>query len=137
MNWDDLAGVHILEANYDGKNLNMTLKNGENVVKMTWQPEGDCCSLSWIEHIEGVENLAGQTVLEAFTDEGERDDAHPEYDCLQIYFYKLRTTGGYLDIDMRNSSNGYYGGWLTCSSSIRSEDIIRYITPDVINNYKH
>ena len=129
-----MAGSRVLEASFVDGNLRMTVLDGHAPVEIRWEPEGDCCSRSWIEHIEGVENLAGQTILEAWTSNGDRDDNHPDYDCLQIYFYKLRTTAGYVDIDMRNSSNGYYGGWL--SPSVDLENITRYTSEDVLETYK-
>ena len=32
------------------------------------------------------------------------------YECIKVYFYKFRTPIGYATLEMRNSSNGYYGG---------------------------
>lgn len=81
--------------------------------------EGDCCSSSWIEHFE-YEGIEGSTVI-SFTEkniEPYKDDLIPtlypdnqqEYD--QWYFYDIVTTKGTFTIEMRNSSNGYYGGYL-------------------------
>ncbi len=79
-------------------------------------PEGDCCSHSWVEHVSGVRESIGEEVVSV--------DTHPElathkgvddsdFDCLALYGITLITSGGYrIDIDYRNESNGYYGGWL-------------------------
>jgi len=79
-------------------------------------PEGDCCSHSWVEHVSGVEGAIGAVV--------DRVDCNPElatqknvddegYECLALYGISLITTRGHrIDIDYRNESNGYYGGWL-------------------------
>ena len=37
-----------------------------------------------------------------------RDDA--EYDVVQDGFWTISTDKGYIDIEVRNSHNGYYGG---------------------------
>lgn len=134
MQWEALAGMHVTNANYENGVLFMDVLNGSESVELCWSPMGDCCSTSWIEHFEGVENLPGQTILEVWSDYGPREEDHPEHDCLQVYFYKLRTTAGYVDIDMRNSSNGFYGGWLECSES--AEHIARYVSKEVIDAYK-
>lgn len=149
MIWEQLAGMHVLEATYDG-NLIMRIKDGDESVVVRWEAEGDCCSSSWIEHIEGVENLTGQTILSASAVNGPVEEDHPEYECLRTYFYKLVTTAGYLDIDMRNSSNGYYGGSLTSEilgrydkngkslpiGKFNADDVVRYVSVDVIENYR-
>lgn len=45
----------------------------------------------------------------------------PEYgDCLDINFYRIKTTGGTVDIELRVSHNGYYGGWLNNLNEICS-----------------
>lgn len=69
--------------------------------------DGDCCSHSWFEHVEmpefpftiqKVEEIAGEEV------------SHPDHECLQVYGLKMETDRGHVDIEMRNSSNGFYGG---------------------------
>lgn len=81
--------------------------------------EGDCCSSSWFEHISGIEYLVGATVKE--TEEISLDSITDEdqvgHECLQSYGFQLITDKGYFSIDLRNSSNGYYGGWVTGPSA--------------------
>jgi len=46
-------------------------------------------------------------------DKGWNDNrANPEdkYDVIQDGFWTIRTDRGYIDIEVRNSHNGYYGG---------------------------
>lgn len=75
---------------------------------------GDCCSQSWFADITGVDALIGNTVLSAETidmPESVQDDrCRQDYD--QFYGIKLTTQRGFVDIVFRNSSNGYYGGYL-------------------------
>ncbi len=82
---------------------------------LTWEAEGDCCSYSWFEHISGVDliNSDGGVVTEIREKLLDPPSADEElgYDCLQNYGWTVVTDRGYFDIEMRNSSNGYYGGW--------------------------
>lgn len=75
--------------------------------------DADCCSHTWVEHIElpALGFPCFVTSVEDLELPGS-DDNHPEYDCLQVYGTKISTTKGDIVIDYRNSSNGYYGGCL-------------------------
>lgn len=79
-----------------------------------YQAEGDCCSSSWFEHVTGVESLIGQRVEMA--EEIEAPAIPPEdeagHDVLCNYGYRLTTAKGFFEIEMRNDSNGYYGGYV-------------------------
>lgn len=80
----------------------------------------DCCSESWIEHMEGVENVVGAKITQV---EGvEMDDGWSIWpdsyknvykkgddELLQYYCTKIMTDKGELKIEYRNLSNGYYG----------------------------
>jgi len=80
----------------------------------------DCCNTVWINHITGVDCvrsgndvfslLRGAEVISA-EDKGwgeNRDD--DEYEVVQDGFWTIKTDRGYIDIEVRNSHNGYYGG---------------------------
>lgn len=89
----------------------------------------ECCSTSWIEHIElpspgeiiedfqqieiprSIESRLYK-IFKASEDGGVIDEHGKEHEDLKLYFYRLRTDKGRYDIEMRNSSNGYYGGYL-------------------------
>lgn len=73
---------------------------------------GDCCSSTWIEHIEDPENLLGTviSVEELVLGDGSWEEQDREY--VQFYGCKIYTQRGYCLIDYRNESNGYYGGEL-------------------------
>lgn len=85
---------------------------------------GDCCSQSWIEHFD-YGSLIGATVIDVICKypnedlDAEREDHllptrfpdfQQEYD--QAYFYEIVTDKGSETLEMRNSSNGYYGGYM-------------------------
>jgi hypothetical protein len=79
--------------------------------RFTLSCEGDCCSTSWFEHVElpslpftitAIEEVDGKDVLD--------EEVLKNHDVLKTYGLKMTTDKGHLDIDMRNDSNGYYGG---------------------------
>jgi hypothetical protein len=73
--------------------------------------EGDCCSSSWIEHLEMPNDIAGATLLEV-EDVGAGEIDSPDHECLQVYNTRFKTDRGEIVLEYRNSSNGYYGGYL-------------------------
>lgn len=88
---------------------------------------GDCCSHTWIEHLEvpaGIEGaeISGVTdhpVIDATEDNDKNPITSPESDwyqreheCLQLYQTVFHTNKGDISTEYRNSSNGYYGGRL-------------------------
>lgn len=89
--------------------------------------EGDCCSQSWIEHLEAPNDVNGAIVLgfsEDSADATEDDTKNPvvskdsyqprEHESLQVYQSRFKTDRGEIVLEYRNSSNGYYGGTLVC-----------------------
>lgn len=74
------------------------------------QTDGDCCSHSWVEHVELPTELPAKVT--SCTDLGmnKEDESNQEHECLRFYGYKIVTDKGDIVIDFRNSSNGYYGG---------------------------
>lgn len=79
-----------------------------------YETYGDCCSETWIADLVGVQNLLGHKVLhveDVAMEDVEDGRTRQEYD--QFFGIKIATTGGYVDIIYRNSSNGYYGGDLS------------------------
>ena len=79
---------------------------------------GDCCSCSWIEHLEMPGDIDGATLLsvndsdEVITsDHNDHDEEHGD-DCISVYNTRFATDRGEIVLEYRNSSNGYYGGYL-------------------------
>ena len=73
--------------------------------------EGDCCSHTWIEHIDVPPYVIGeklQTVHDSLMNRSGKED----YDVIQSYKTTFGTPKGEIVIEYRNSSNGYYGGYL-------------------------
>ncbi len=106
----ELAGktVYAVRLNDDKDFIVFECENGDTVA---YSAEGDCCSHSWIEHLNGLSELLGKRVnriVEREMPEMKRG----EYEYIQSYGWTLETETGRCDIEMRNESNGYYGGWL-------------------------
>lgn len=92
---------------------------------------GDCCSESWFADIFSVGALVGSTVIsveEIEMPSPEDNRTRQEYD--EAYGYKFKTTKGYADVVFRNSSNGYYGGWLELILEVPSKVDLMEVTED-------
>ena len=75
---------------------------------VAYQTDSECCSETWFDALEGVDNLIGHTVcsVEALSF-GQIDDGD---NIIQPYGYKVTTDAGSFLLIFRNKSNGYYGG---------------------------
>lgn len=127
---DVLVGKKItgVEMTSDSQAVRFIVEGREAI---TYIAEGDCCSSTWIAHFEGVERLIGATVV-SLEDIGMPQSAYDErteereegsssrlkedagFD-IKYYGLEIRTDKGSAVIDYRNSSNGYYGGSLSCT----------------------
>ena len=83
--------------------------------------QNDCCNSVWFNHINGATILGEGNSFDllrgALVTGGEdkewtenRDGSDEGYEVIQDGFYTLHTDRGYIDIEVRNSHNGYYGG---------------------------
>jgi hypothetical protein len=89
---------------------------GEEIVA---QCDADCCSYTWIEHVETCSLPATVTAVEDIElpeqgADGKQGGVNGPSSTDAVAFYGLRITTdkGYIIIDYRNDSNGYYGGSL-------------------------
>lgn len=80
--------------------------------------KGECCSDSWIEHLEMPGDIDGATFLSAeesdtiTQDHSDHDDNEGGYQSISVYNTVFHTDRGDIVLEFRNSSNGYYGGYL-------------------------
>ncbi len=106
----EITAVHLAD---DRGAIRFDIKGGEPVVARC---DGDCCSSTWIEHVEGPEQLIGCEVL-AVEDINMPEGAPTEHreftDVVAYYGLKITTSKGDTILDYRNDSNGYYGGNLS------------------------
>lgn len=103
--------ITAVEMAEDKLAIRFMVEGGEPIVARC---EADCCSSTWIEHVE-LPALGFPAKVASVGDldlPGSVDD-DPDHDCLQVYGLKITTDKGDFIIDYRNSSNGYYGGRLS------------------------
>ena len=94
----------------DKEAIRFLIEGGEPIVAKC---DADCCSHTWVEHIElPAMGFPAKVLSVADLDLPGSVEDHPDHDCLQVYGLKITTDKGDLIIDYRNSSNGYYGGSL-------------------------
>lgn len=77
---------------------------------------GDCCSESWWADIYGAEHLIDSVaidVLEADLANYNSDDGRGRQEAESVYGFSVLTDSGVTTFIFRNSSNGYYGGWMS------------------------
>lgn len=92
---------------------------------------GDCCSESWFSQITGIGALVGGTVTSVCEIAmGSIEDGITRQEFDQLYSIKFVTDRGHADIDFRNSSNGYYGGYLDLSALGSEKVVWKLITAD-------
>lgn len=77
---------------------------------MKFEVEADCCSSTWIEHLEQPIDVDGATVLSVEEDASVDGPSDDRLEVIQIYKTRINTDRGTIAIEYRNSSNGYYGG---------------------------
>lgn len=80
--------------------------------------EGDCCSDSWFADFFNVSKLIGQKIIgigsiDLKEYEYNIEDGRGLQDVDQVYGFRFYTDDVVAVLAFRNSSNGYYGGWLT------------------------
>lgn len=111
----ELIGKKLNKITTDNEGGTLHLHTDDGIYEFS--PQGDCCSQSWIEHFDEV---ARPGTIVSF----EEKEIPPSYeikptkydhyqDKIEHYFYELKTDNARYLIEMRNSSNGYYGGYLT------------------------
>jgi len=98
-----ITGLRLAE---DQKALLFLTDDGDVKVRC----DGDCCSYTWIEHIELPALGFPAKVISAEELDMPDQGAMPECDVVAYYGFKIVTDKGELIIDYRNESNGYYGG---------------------------
>ena len=86
---------------------------------LRFDTENDCCNSVWFNHVTGVGVVGEGNVFDIlrgaevnFVEEkGWSENVEDEdYEVIQDGFWTIHTSRGYIDIEVRNSHNGYYGG---------------------------
>lgn len=83
---------------------------------------GECCNSVWVNHMSGVHLVASKdnsfdairgALVTGSEDRGWTDAQSTDpnsWDVIEDGFWCITTDRGYIDIEVRNSHNGYYGG---------------------------
>lgn len=101
--------IESLQIADDRKALRFVTTEGEVIAKC----DGDCCSNTWIEHLELPALGFPAKVVSVDDLDGRREESGEYGDVTQHYGCKITTERGEIVIDYRNASNGYYGGNLS------------------------
>lgn len=129
MNFDDVVGKQIESVVLD-KGADRIAFKFQDGFERSYGVEGDCCSQSWIEHLEMPNDIQGAVILSVEDSEGVAWDNHEceadvrdddynvvkegcGHESLAVYNTRFRTSKGDIVLEYRNNSNGYYGGYLT------------------------
>ena len=123
MNWEteglkglnQLIGTKVKKVFMSSQFLRFVTDKGN----FTFTVEGDCCSSSYFHDFVGLDHLRNNgpiTKIEEIALDVD-DKNKDEYDVIQAYGFRFTTihpTFGEVSsvMSFRNSSNGYYGGWL-------------------------
>lgn len=110
---EDLVGHKVLDIFVVGDDLQISTDRGV----FTLVAQGDCCSWSYFvqDMIEGLDLIKGHEVLSIEGRDASEHDSDEGGECIQCYGYQINTAYGSCQFEMRNSSNGYYGGWFDAS----------------------
>ena len=106
-----------------------------------FRTENDCCNTVWFNHVNGVETVLGEgnlfdilrgAMVTGVEDKGWTEDRADGYDVIQDAFWTIKTDRGYLDLEVRNSHNGYYGGSVKYDEESKIDAIsgLRAVTED-------
>lgn len=145
--YDALIGARIWAIHMDESQLVFDTDRG----RIGYHVEGDCCSTSYFFDFYGVANLLAGEPVTAFEavdlapgDVGYRPETWEQgvgvicrdAEEIQVYGYRLTTTHPTFGevsavVSFRNSSNGYYGGWMSLMGNPRI-DGLKPVTEDVI-----
>lgn len=123
--------------NDDKNRLIVRTINGQ---EFHYYTSGDCCNTVWINHMTGV-NVLGEgntfdilrgALVTGAEDKGWGDNQviEGEWDVIQDGFFTLKTDRGYIDFEVRNSHNGYYGDSFEFSDSPPPVDTYTPVTED-------
>lgn len=134
-----LVGKKVVAVRMDETYLGFAFDDGTNT---GFTVEGDCCSYSYFHDFYGIDKLLANgpitEVSEVYLGPGDPGYIvvdNDSYNCIRVYGYRIVTVspqwGEQTSVFVfRNSSNGYYGGWM--NDDAWPEDLPDILTADVI-----
>lgn len=129
-----LIGLTVLEIELDDSHGELSLKlkdSHNNIVHVFFEARAGCCSQSWIETLDGKEDIIGCEISDIIEHDSigfDWDETYkPPHGGINqqrsnvIYNYEIITPKGSCVIDFRNTSNGYYGGYLSLVNCVKEK----------------
>lgn len=120
-NLDLLIGRKVISAKINQEKDVIVLETDKGSLFLSWV--GSCCSKCFIEHVSGSDELVGSVISEVKHDEwknvsnGEFDEDHEYLEpVINSMGTTIKTDKGWVSIETRHSSNGYYSGWINIST---------------------
>ena len=104
-----LLGLTLLDVSFYEDSITFHTEEKGDIVASAY---GECCSYSWVESVEHPARGYPAKVLSVREVELPWPAVERDTDVLSDYGLRVTTTNGDIDIDYRNDSNGYYGGYL-------------------------
>ena len=108
---------------------------------MSYYTAGECCNVVYINHLSGVnilgdgnpfDLLRGALVLEVedkqWVDVVNEDEE--SYEVIEDGFFTIKTDRGYIDLEVRNEHNGYYGGHVGETDVLVDIEELELVTED-------
>jgi hypothetical protein len=108
----NIIGARLVSASKSGDSIEIVTDRGT----LMGNPEGDCCSSSWVESVE-CDAPAGAVFLDKVSFDDREPGEWSDGSERKVYFGTFYTDKGRVAWEMRNESNGYYGGWINWSWS--------------------
>lgn len=132
----DLVGKKIDKIFINSEYLKFVTSEGN----FTYVVQGDCCSHSYFYDFYGVKNLIENgKIIDIKTVELLPSDVfylNKNYSNeIKVYGFQITTEGKYGEVtsvfSFRNSSNGYYGGWIK-KLEIETDKELPELTDDIL-----
>jgi len=112
----DLVGHTIsnVQVEDDGHRMVITTRSH----RFVFRSEGECCAVAYIvkPSDEDIQSIVDQEVMAVNVHGFSRKDRGDWGEVTDTEFYSIQTHNGDLDLELRTSHNGYYGGWIVLTS---------------------
>lgn len=108
-----LIGLVIREAKINEEKDLIILDTNKGLRYLTW--EGECCSVCFLAHVSGADNLIGAEILDVYESEWKEVSSNDE-ETLESMGINIKTNKGYITFETRLEHNGAYSGDILISS---------------------